>query len=50
MGRNGSESIITVKDLTVCRGGRTVLEGIGFGIPAGESLAIVGPNGAGKTT
>ena len=50
MGRNGTEPTITVKDLTVCRGGRMVLEGIGFAISAGESLAIVGPNGAGKTT
>ncbi|MFI1238045.1 ABC transporter ATP-binding protein/permease [Nocardia salmonicida] len=31
-------------------GGHTVLENIGFRVPAGAALAVVGPSGAGKTT
>lgn len=31
-------------------GGHTVLERIGFRVPAGAALAVVGPSGAGKTT
>ncbi|MGY0501537.1 ABC transporter ATP-binding protein/permease [Nocardia sp. FBN12] len=31
-------------------GGRVVLEGVGFSLPAGAALAVVGPSGAGKTT
>lgn len=31
-------------------GGHTVLESIGFRVPAGAALAVVGPSGAGKTT
>src|SRR3954447_19762386 len=31
-------------------GDRPALEGVGFGLAAGESLVVLGPNGAGKTT
>ncbi|MFC9876807.1 ABC transporter ATP-binding protein/permease [Nocardia salmonicida] len=31
-------------------GGHTVLESVGFRVPAGAALAVVGPSGAGKTT
>lgn len=38
------------EDLTVTRGGRPVLAGVGFSVESGGALAIVGPNGAGKST
>ncbi|MBV7393723.1 heme ABC exporter ATP-binding protein CcmA [Mameliella sediminis] len=41
---------LTVKDLTVARGGVPVLEGVGFALTPGRALVLRGPNGAGKTT
>ncbi|MBY6160877.1 heme ABC exporter ATP-binding protein CcmA [Mameliella alba] len=41
---------LTVKDLTVARGGVPVLEGVGFALAPGRALVLRGPNGAGKTT
>jgi ATP-binding cassette subfamily B multidrug efflux pump len=41
---------LAIRDLTVTRDGRKVLDGITLAIPAGGTLAIVGPTGAGKTT
>ncbi|MBR3098360.1 MAG: ABC transporter ATP-binding protein [Clostridia bacterium] len=43
-------SIIEVRNLTKQYGAKTVLDGISFEIPAGETVAVVGPNGTGKTT
>ncbi len=43
-------SIINVQNITKKYGEKTVLDNIGFQIPAGETVAIVGPNGTGKTT
>ena len=41
---------IDVRDLTIEVGGRRLLDGVSFSLPAGATLAIVGPTGAGKTT
>lgn len=41
---------LVVSDLSVQRGGLTVLEGIGFRLDQGEALIMRGPNGVGKTT
>ncbi|MEG3662836.1 heme ABC exporter ATP-binding protein CcmA [Celeribacter halophilus] len=43
-------SLISVKDLTVSRGGMPVLEGLDFSVSSGEVLVLRGPNGSGKTT
>lgn len=43
-------SLISIKDLTVSRGGMPVLEGLSFAVSAGEVLVLRGPNGSGKTT
>ena len=42
--------MMDVKDLSVARGGVTVLEGIGFRLDPGQVLVLRGPNGIGKTT
>ncbi len=45
--------LLEVADLTVETsgrdGGRRIVEGVGFAIAAGQSLALVGPSGAGKS-
>ena len=42
--------MLTVRDLSVARGGVPVLEGLGFAVAAGEALVLRGPNGVGKTS
>ncbi len=44
------EGALEVKGLTVELGGRKVLDGVDFAVPAGGSLAIVGRTGSGKST
>ena len=39
-----------VVNLSVARGGVTVLEGVGFTLAPGEVMVLRGPNGVGKTT
>ena len=41
---------LTVRDLSVARGGIAVLEGVSFGLRKGRALILRGPNGIGKTT
>jgi ATP-binding cassette subfamily B protein len=41
---------LEVRDLTIAVGGRRLLDGVSFSVPAGSTLAVVGPTGAGKTT
>jgi ABC-2 type transport system ATP-binding protein len=36
--------------LTVVRGGRTVLDGLGFEVPRGQITGLLGPSGCGKST
>ncbi|MDJ0664575.1 MAG: ABC transporter ATP-binding protein [Acidimicrobiia bacterium] len=43
-------AVIEVENLIKNYGGTNVVDGISFGVEAGEIFGIVGPNGAGKTT
>ena len=42
--------ILTASQLSVSRGGVTLLENVSFTLAAGQALIIRGPNGLGKTT
>ena len=41
---------ILIEDLTVVRGGRTVLPGLSLRVPRGQVVGLLGPSGCGKTT
>ena len=41
---------LRVEDLCVERGGRPVIDGLGFSLASGEALIVTGRNGAGKST
>ncbi len=41
---------LSVKNLTVAYGEKTVLQDVSFTLPTGSRTAIMGPNGAGKST
>ena len=47
---NPNDTLLSVLDLAVARGGIAVLEGVTFNLPAGQALVLRGPNGIGKTT
>jgi ABC-2 type transport system ATP-binding protein len=46
----GNALALEVRDVTVRRRSRTVLDRIGLDAGSGEVIAVLGPNGAGKTT
>jgi len=43
-------ALIEIKDLTINRGGRTVIDGFNATIKPGKITAIIGPNGSGKSS
>lgn len=45
-----NESLLAVENLTVERGGRTIVHGVSFSICQGETVLIIGHNGSGKST
>ncbi len=44
------QDALSVEDVTVRLGGRTVLDDVSFAVRAGEFTGLIGANGAGKTT
>lgn len=42
--------MITVNDVSLNRGTRTVIHNVSLEVPAGQCVALVGPNGSGKST
>jgi phospholipid/cholesterol/gamma-HCH transport system ATP-binding protein len=42
--------IISVRDLTVCYGGRRVLDGVNLDVERGEVMVLLGGSGSGKST
>src|SRR5438105_5155819 len=42
--------MLTIRDLKMTLGGRTLFENASFQLNYGDRAALVGPNGAGKTT
>jgi ABC-2 type transport system ATP-binding protein len=45
-----SDAAITIADLRVVRGGRSVIPGLTTSVAAGEITGLLGPSGCGKTT
>ncbi len=45
-----SPSVLSLRELTVARGGRPVVREVSLEVPAGEVTALLGPNGAGKSS
>lgn len=45
-----AELLIEAEELALGYGGAPAVEGVSFGLAAGERLALLGPNGGGKTT
>jgi len=41
---------LVAENLVLCRGGRTIIEGLSFRLEAGAALLLTGANGSGKTT
>ena len=45
-----TQRVLELRDVSVRRGARTILDPINFAISEGERWVVLGPNGAGKTT
>jgi zinc transport system ATP-binding protein len=41
--------LLSVRDLTITLGSRSIIRGLSFSVNTGGTLAIIGPNGSGKT-
>jgi len=50
MTANGHLHTLSIRNLTVRKGGAEILSGVDADIRCGEVTALIGPNGAGKTT
>ena len=47
---NPADTLLTIRDLGVHRGGRWILRHVSFSLKRGEIVTLIGPNGGGKTT
>lgn len=47
---SGDGDVLALEEISVWLGGRRVLDGVSFGLRAGEFCGLIGSNGAGKTT
>jgi zinc transport system ATP-binding protein len=47
---DGHAHVLTIRNVTVRKGGVEILSGVDADIRSGEVTALIGPNGAGKTT
>ena len=50
MSATATDSLLSVRDVTLRFGGVAALTGVDFDVYAGELFAVIGPNGAGKTS
>lgn len=49
-GLDNSSSLLELKNVTVVRGGKKILDSFSLSIARGENVAIIGPNGSGKSS
>ena len=47
---NGAKPELRLEQLSVARGGRTVVQDVSLAVPPGEVTTLLGPNGAGKSS